>query len=273
MASSIRLSPMLPLTDDPIDYLSLEFRNRQSRRQEYSLRAFARDLNLSPSTLSEILNRKVGISVQAADKLSKRLKLTTPHDDHFLDLIASRHARSLRARDEAAARANARIRSTNSQMSLDTYRVVADWFHFAILELVDLDARYHSIPALSKALKISLKTTEEAVARLIEVGELIGWKTASASTTAGEDVPSQALRSHHRQVLEKAQQALEDQDVSMREYHATFLAVAGEDIPEFKNELRKIRRALIKKFGQKPNRDRLYCFSTQLFRLDGDLND
>jgi uncharacterized protein (TIGR02147 family) len=267
---------MFSLSNDPIEYLSSEFQNRQARRQEYSLRAFARDLNLSPSTLSELLNRKVGLSVQAADKLSKRMKLSDPHADHFVDLVASRHARSARAREEAGARANARMRSANSQMSLDKYRVVADWYHFAILELVDLHHRYHSAASLALALRIPVRLIEEGLSRLIQVGELIvssdGWKTASASTTAGEDIASQALRAHHSQILQKAQHALEDQEVSTREYHATFLAIDHADLPEFKNELRRMRRELIKKFGQKPGRDRLYCLSTQLFRIDEDLD-
>lgn len=41
-------------------YLNNEFTLRKQRRPYYSLRAFARDLSVSPSTLSDLLNSKKG---------------------------------------------------------------------------------------------------------------------------------------------------------------------------------------------------------------------
>ena len=59
-----------------LDYrllLKSELASRTNQNPNYSLRAFARDLDLAPSRLSEVLNGKQGLSTQAAEKIAKTL--------------------------------------------------------------------------------------------------------------------------------------------------------------------------------------------------------
>ncbi|MES2855054.1 MAG: TIGR02147 family protein, partial [Bdellovibrionota bacterium] len=232
---------------------------------------FARDLNLSPSTLSEILNEKVGISTVKSRDLVKRLKLPAPHDDHFCDLVAGRHARNQKQKKEAQIRATSRMRTANSQLSLDRFKQIADWYHYAILELVDLSPKYHSIEALSKALKLSKVIVAEATHRLMRVGELelteTHWKTVNSVSNAGEQVPSDALKQFHTQVLKKAQEAIYDQTIEEREFQASFFCIDSADLPAFKADMDKMRKELIKKYGHKPDKNKVYSLSMQFMRL------
>jgi uncharacterized protein (TIGR02147 family) len=264
-----------PLAVNPVDYLRVELQSRRDRRSEYSLRAFARDLNLSPSTLSEVLNGKVGLSPQKGKEVARRLKLAAPHDDHFCDLITAKHSRNSIARKEAEIRAGARMRSTNAHQSLEKFKVISDWQHNAILELVDLAPKYHSIEALSKALSLPKKLIRESVERLLQMGELTteasGWKTQSSVSFVGEQIPSDAIKQYHTQILKKAQEALHTQTVSEREYQASFFSLDVKDLESFKQDLSRMRRELIKKYGHKPSRNRVYSLSFQLMRLSEDV--
>ena len=57
------------------EFLGAEFSKRKLRNETYSLRAFARDLGVSASRLSEILSGKLGISEKTAETIASKLRL------------------------------------------------------------------------------------------------------------------------------------------------------------------------------------------------------
>jgi len=60
--------------------------SKQQKNKRYSLRAFARDLKISPSFLSEVLSGKYGISKQLAGQIADRLGFTNEESQHFCSL-------------------------------------------------------------------------------------------------------------------------------------------------------------------------------------------
>lgn len=257
---------------NPVEYLKLELENRLKRRPHYSLRAFARDLEMSPAALNDFMKGKAGLSLERALFVSKKLSLTSEHADHFVDLVASKHARTKADRATAEIRAKNRIRSQTSELSLDLFKSVADWQHFAILELVDLDPKFHSVKALSKTLNLSVPKTKTSIERLVRI-ELLDvsedlWKTTSPKTYIGKQTPSEAIQTAHKQFLEKAADALNEQDIAAREFQTGLFTIRADDIPALKEELQLQFRKTIQKFTQKPDKDALYCLGQQFFRLD-----
>ncbi|WP_413558003.1 hypothetical protein [Bdellovibrio sp. HCB209] len=86
------------------DFLYEEFKKRRTKEPSYSLRGFARDLEMNPSRLSEIMNGKVGLSDVKGMELADRIGLTDKECEYFLDLIRAEHARSALAKKEAQER-------------------------------------------------------------------------------------------------------------------------------------------------------------------------
>ena len=84
---------MEEVTDYKI-YLTREFEFRRRRNSGYSLRAFARDLEIQPSKLSEILSQRVGMSTATAEKIAANLKLLDDESRHFISLVERDHGRS-----------------------------------------------------------------------------------------------------------------------------------------------------------------------------------
>ncbi len=60
-------------------FLQWELGKRQQKNPSYSLRAFARDLDISPSTLSCILREKQNISKQLESQLRQKLQTTAKY--------------------------------------------------------------------------------------------------------------------------------------------------------------------------------------------------
>ena len=54
------------------DILKKELTQRQSNNPAYSLRAFARFLEISPATLSQIISGKRGVSVKRLDHIMNK---------------------------------------------------------------------------------------------------------------------------------------------------------------------------------------------------------
>jgi hypothetical protein len=57
---------------------------RKDRNRRYSLRAFARQLQLSPSFLHEILHGKKRLSRRTAERVASTLKFDTELKDRFI---------------------------------------------------------------------------------------------------------------------------------------------------------------------------------------------
>jgi transcriptional regulator with XRE-family HTH domain len=89
-------------TSDYRDYLRQEYLRRRATVPGYSLRAYARDLGLSPSHLCEILNGGQNLSPARARLIAARLSLSPAAERRFSALVdvAGRKAALVRAEAE-----------------------------------------------------------------------------------------------------------------------------------------------------------------------------
>lgn len=257
--------------EDPRHYVKQEFDSRVKRRPHYSLRAFARDLEVSPSTLSDFMKGRLGFSRERTAFIAKKLQLNNEQRDHWWDLMESKHARKTDARKLARTRSVARSSESKMKMALEQFQFVSDWQHLAILELVDVGPRYHSAEAIAKALGLTVKVARESVERLekLEMISTAGkaWKVNSAVTHVGEGVPSRAIQIFHQQILQKMTSALEKQPVEKREFQSLIFGMKSADVPRFKEDLAQAVLDLASRYVTEGEKDTVYALSAQLFSL------
>jgi uncharacterized protein (TIGR02147 family) len=255
--------------------LSEDLEKRCEKNPSYSLRAFARDLNLSPSHLSGVLAGRYGLSREGASDIAKRLSLSKYETDLFIQSVESRHARSKAMREQATkqlARLQRRIK-TQGRLQLDQFRVISDWFHFAILELTYLKNFRSDIHWIAKALNIHPEAATGAVNRLKRMKMLTTekprWAPVTEVTETGCEIPSAAVKSYHAQILEKAGQALHLQPIEKRDFRSTVLAIRKEKLAEAKKALEKLHQDFCMDISETSpgNMDDVYCLSTQLFSV------
>src|SRR6185437_9094888 len=111
------------------EFLNEELARRLRDNSRYSLRAFARQLGLSPGELSEVLRGKRALSFRSTLRIAKSLGLNSAETRHLLQIAQTDKSRAvdpelLRPLDQAV---------RTQDLSVDMFRVVSDWYCFAIL--------------------------------------------------------------------------------------------------------------------------------------------
>jgi uncharacterized protein (TIGR02147 family) len=247
-----------------------ELESRCEQNSRYSLRAFARDLGITSSRLSEVLGGRYGLSREAAQKIAKQLGWNEIEISIFCDLVEAEHARAKKKKAEAKSRLASNTREYQ-QLTLDSFQVISDWYHFAILELtmvIDFDSDPKWI---ARRLGISDHVAVAAIDRLKRLDLLTEEKgvlhATDGFTASPSGVPSDALKKFHRQLLEKALSSIYLQNVDERDLSHMIMAIDHNQVSEAKEEIKKFRRRFDDRFGKAAKKDDVYCLGVTFFRL------
>jgi uncharacterized protein (TIGR02147 family) len=258
------------------DILLIELNKRKANRPLYSLRSFAKKLQIPAPALSEILNGKRGLSRSRAETIAKSLEMNLLEKEYFVALVESTHARSKKLRDLAFTQVRKCQEICDNPLPPDQFAVIADWWHLAILELARTRG-FQSCPLwIAQKLGISISQVRDAVGRLLRMKILkkTGDRLKPANDwlmTSGEDIPSKFIRKFHKDLMQKAFDAIESQSVETRNLSSLVFSIDMSDAQTMR-ELKKI----IVQFNRKVNKlgttrgqqTQLYCFATQLFSLE-----
>jgi uncharacterized protein (TIGR02147 family) len=253
---------------DAAEYLKLELELRMQGRKSYSLRNFAKDLEMSPGTLVDFLKGRLGFSRARAEYVSHEIGLNPEQRQHFWDLLEGKFSRNDAAKAVAKQRAQVRIDSEKPSAHAE---ITAQWYHMAILELIDLDEKFANPVQLAKVLGITIVEAKSALQRLFQVGMIRNHNGLPAvnenMSIVKEDLPAQALRQVQTQVLNLAQTAVESQNPSTRENFAAFVSIDINDLPKIRQDLRQAFFKTLQPYLAKEKRTGVYCFSMQLFKI------
>jgi transcriptional regulator with XRE-family HTH domain len=232
------------------------FEQRRMRNRAYSLRAFARSCGVSPASLSQVLSGKRRLTLKSAKRIAERLAFAPDEHVSFLATAAPKldpESRELGPRD---------------QLGADRFHLVADWFHYAILSLGELPGHRATPEWIAEKLDISRKDAETALRRLVSLGLLSikngRMKQTSCPLVSTDDIPSAALRRHHKQLLERAATSLETVSVEWREFGAMTMALDPKKLPQAKRLVRRFRQQLAS-LCETGDPRLVYHFCTQLF--------
>ena len=254
------------------EFLKSELAQRFKRNPRYSMRAFARDLNLSSARLSDILHHQKGMSRAVAIDVAKRLSLNTGEQEWFADLVEKDHGRSKLARAAADARLKKKnetailganeedsLASTDTALdiyylTLDCFRAVEDWYHMAVLQILKLKGPKKNPEEIAKRLNLSIYEVRDALDRLERLKLVVkrgsGYQAKEGWIQVREDgVPSSSLKKLHEQLLEKAILALHRFPIDQRSFRSSILSVDRKKIPEIGEKIRKFSESIIKKYN------------------------
>lgn len=238
-------------------YLLKEFERRSFANPNYSLRAFARDLEIHSGTLSGILNQRRAVGAKTLAHIMKKLPLTATDKKKILSALMM----PTPAEVEKPAILDEEILS-----------VIKDWEHYAILAYLQLgDKAAKKSPAdIAKALRLPQPKFLRALANLEKTGLLKregnSLKGTHHSLGTSRGIPSPALREAHSQYIEKAKTALNDFSVNERDITGTTLAVSTKNLPKAKELIRQFRAELSELLEQGETDD-VFRLNIQLFPL------
>jgi uncharacterized protein (TIGR02147 family) len=253
--------------------LAYELEQRRQRNKAFSLRSFARLLNLSPSFVSDLLNGKSRLSPASAEEVSLQLKLNAMDKQYLCDLALLETERNTLRTEVAKARiAKYLSMPTYETLSEDKFRLVNDWYHPAIVELAKTHDFICDIAWISERIGISPDQVIDALVRLEEVGVIRFTSSQTFELTTAEvavpgGYPSSAIRNYHASLLKLAACALETQGMSERTISSHTLAFPRDRLDEIRGRIQEFRHSLAKEIGAMGDSDEVYALCLQFFRL------
>ena len=216
-------------TENPRLLLQTELTRRIQRNPRYSLRRFAQAMGISHTVLSLVMSGKRPLSKKAAARVSDFLGLG-PHERDRL--IANRAS----GKDgEARGVVLQASESETYQMSLDTFAVVSDWYHLAILSLLEIPSSKFEARWISVRLGISEIEAQAAIDRLQRL-ELVAknekgrWRQSGRPIRFENRDSTAATRNYHTQLLARAQESLERDECQFPGFHSITLAIDPKDL-------------------------------------------
>jgi uncharacterized protein (TIGR02147 family) len=204
------------------EYLTQELNSRQLRNPEFSMRAFARWLGVSPAQLSQMLAGKRTVTVKTAKKICDRLDLAPYQRRKFF---------SLTIQDENEAQ------TKKLKLEEDQFRLISDWHHFAILSLANLPKASSDPRWIARRLNISRENANLALQRLERLGIIQTkpfLKQISDPLDVVSETPSLAIRHYHKQCLNLALEKIDTVSNGLRQYQSLSLLFNPKQMNQFK---------------------------------------
>lgn len=257
------------------DILRNELARRCAENSNYSLRAFAKHLDVEPAQLSRVLNGKQNISPAMAQLIAEKLFKRGRDKDQFISLVELAVARNDRAKELALAKVRKLSPAEPAlQLQLDTFTIISEWYHFAILDLVGLHDFISTSEKIAAYLGITEIEAKLAIDRLMKLcllenrdGRLVKTQ-AKIATTNG--VPSSGLRKFHKQMILKAVDAIDSQSIDQRYLRTKTMSISRSELPKFikliEDFLDNVSK-LVASAEAPQQKDALYQLNVQLFDL------
>ena len=231
-----------------------ELISRQKKNPSYSLRSFARDLQISPTALSQVLNKKRKLSKASLLKVADRLSFTP--SETFRALAEGKSDSSTFGDDQFRL------------LSDDVFRFMSEWYYFALLSLASTGKAKSNIQWISRRFGITILESEEALARLKRLGLIevkqgyIVHNGQQLRTTT--DIPSAAARALQKGHLRLATESIENDPIHLRDMTSMTMAIKCEKIIEAKKMIKQFRRRFCKTIESKSGEE-VYVMGIQFF--------
>lgn len=239
-------------------FLMAEYVRRKSDNSRYSERAFAQALGLSPGFLKLLFQGKKKLSLTRAQEITLRLPWTESQRAKFLKAVQAQSANKAKA-----------LKGKFLVNDVDFFEI-SDWFHFAIIELIKARNGQCNLEEVCKFLAISKTEAAFALKHLKRLNLIEEVARASYRVPESYEVPSTTsagIRKHHKQMFQRAKEAIDEQIVTERELRGLTIAFNKSRMQEAAEDIQKFVAQFEKKYGS-GTRDSVYQLSLAFFRLD-----
>lgn len=182
--------------------LSDEFSRRKERNKSYSIRAFARDLQMSPGAASDLLKGKRKLTPRTLARLAKATGLPLQVYTSALETAATRAA--------------------DHRMDIKQFELISGWEHFAILNLTSVVEFKSDLRWISRRLNLPTTRVKKAIGRLKDLGLLAEDAGGHLSRIVQRisiptTISAPALRAAHLEELEQIKHAITHTAVEKRD--------------------------------------------------------
>lgn len=266
------MGPMIYQYNDYRSFLRYSLIEKQKSNSAFSLRAFSKKLGLSQSTVSQIFAGRRNLSIKAALQVARKLALKEKETDYLCLLVQLESSRDF----EHKSLLLKKIKSLNPKfkshlLDLDQFKVIADWYHLPILSLTEIPAFKLEPKYIGQALGISALEAHAALERLDRLGLIVKKEGRLEKThehfVAESSKKNNSLRLFHKQMLEKAIEALGTQSPLEKVVGSETLAISKAKIPEVRMLIEDCFQKIVAVAQEDQKKTDVYHLGIQFFNL------
>lgn len=241
-------------------------------RKRTTLHTLANKLGYnSPSSLSMIANGTRLPSQSLLEALMDEWNLPTSERER-IRLKVEIEKRARKGKDSFKLLTKLNQLTPYHQVDLKKYNLIRDWYVMVIKLLAGCPDFSEDPAVISQKLrkKISPSQAQKALELLLEAGMLVRdpethkIRPAVEYTETSHDIPQEAIVEHHKGMIERALEALEEQKVSQRQINSMSLQFDSKDLPKAKQRILDF----VKQFNEEFNSDdsnEVYQLNVQFF--------
>lgn len=265
-----------PVVFDYTDYRSFlrsYYDWQKTQNSEFSHSYFSKKAGLkSRSFLRLVLTGKRNLSTLGIDKFISGLELEGSEAVAFRLLVECNQATHLELMKSTWEQFQALLpKSKMYQRVHDEYRFLSRFAYPIIMVILRQNQHTHNVEGLSHMTGLSCAETKEGLSTLERLGLIkrVGPFITTSETIfhTSNDIPNLAIQSFHKNMLEKAQKALE-LDVSEREFQSVIIPLNNEELLFLKKRLRSLAEDFDTTFGKRressESLDRVYALNMNL---------
>lgn len=256
-------------------YVAHFVKSRKEVDPTFSYRRFSRRLGLkSESLLRMVASGKRKATPDLVFRIGSALGFNSKELEYAEALAGLQRARNLAEKSRYADKLRGLSPDSQPQLiEIDRLEFISSWHHIAILEMMELKDFKNDPIWISQRLggTVSARAVIDALERLKRVGLLRanpdGTLTRIAkSLKTPPNIPSRAVRGFHRQMINKAIDAIEGQTVAERLLESMTLTIDATKLKAV-CELAEEFRKKVAKVAQVGKGDETYQLNVQFFRL------
>lgn len=250
------------------EFINQEFRLRKERNSKYSVRAFANYLEINAGILSSLMNGKRKMGHKYIEKFGRKLGLSI---NEIKGYQANLSIKESITEDE--------MFKKYTQVTLDSYQLLSEWHHMAIIYMRTPNNYLKSPVILAKSLGLTKKQVSDALARLERMDIVTktsrGYKVKSKAfiTNIDSDLGKDAGRKFMRDILYKSLEALEHTDISKRDHSTITMSFPPKEMQNAKEMLKKFRRKFLTTFDRPSTKNEAYTLQLSFFPLTDQSNN
>lgn len=241
-------------------FLQGELVRRCQTNPRYSLRAFAKSLEIESSHLSKILRGQRPIKPGLLNRLGQKLNLPLNEIRKFEETKSKRTSRQFQSKNF-------------KQLSQDVFESIEDWRHYAILELMKVRGFKTDPRWLAGRLGISVNEVHSYVDKLIRIGLLTvepdgRWIDTSDGFSTDVISDTDVSYAHRRSqifILKQAMASVESLPLTERDQSSMMMATSSRKLKQAKKMIQQFRRELCEFLEDTTNKDSVFQLSISLF--------
>ena len=251
-------------------FLKNQLHKKQLKNPAYSLRSFARDLDVASSSLSDLMNSKAKGSKASLDKIFSNLKVSAFEETYLRLIHAAQYAIDESSKNEAIKEAQ-KIKDLLDieLLTEEQFLEVTSWITLAVIELLPIPPFNKSPFLMAEQLGIDQNQVQESLDSLIKNNLIYKSNEGLFCTHPNAQIflskmPNQVAKKLHEEIMKINMDTLWTTPPESRVNISTLLMIDEENIPQIQEEIQNFLIELINRQSKKPQKNKLYSLSLHL---------